>query len=137
MWQPIETAPKDGSFILLATPKGRMADGFWSPVYEVWVWSWPYVMVEPTHWMPLPELPGAHPKPDCGEAGHDEGRCGNRQCLSGAQPATSIPEGWTLVPIEPTPTMVKAGLESSHVLNVHRVLVCYDAMIDAAPEAKP
>ena len=30
-------------------------------------------------------LPGAHPKPDCGEAGHDEGRCGNKQCLSGAQ----------------------------------------------------
>ena len=57
MWQPIETAPKDGSFILLATPKGRIADGFWSLVYGVW--SWPYVMVEPTHWMPLLELPGA------------------------------------------------------------------------------
>ena len=61
MWQPIETAPKDGSFILLATPKGRIADGFWSTVYGVW--SWPYVMVEPTHWMPLPELPGAQPAP--------------------------------------------------------------------------
>ena len=57
MWQPIETAPKDGSFILLATPKGRIADGFWSPVYGVW--SWPYVMIEPTHWMPLPERPNA------------------------------------------------------------------------------
>ena len=54
-WQPIETAPKDGSFILLATPKGRIADGFWSLVYGVW--SWPYVMVEPTHWMPLPTPP--------------------------------------------------------------------------------
>lgn len=51
--------------------------------------------------------------------------------------APSVPDGWKLVPIEPTPTMVKAGLESSHVLNVHRVLACYDAMIDAAPEAKP
>lgn len=61
MWQPIETAPKDGSFILLATPKGRIADGFWSLVYGVW--SWPYVMVEPTHWMPLPELPGAQTQP--------------------------------------------------------------------------
>lgn len=40
--------------------------------------------------------------------------------------------GWKLVPRPPTPTMVKAGLESSHVLNVHRVLACYDAMIDAA-----
>ena len=54
-WQPISTAPKDGSFILLATPKGRIADGFWSLVYGVW--SWPYVMVEPTHWMPLPTPP--------------------------------------------------------------------------------
>lgn len=35
--------------------------------------------------VPLYALPGAHPKPDCGEAGHDEGRCGNKQCLSGAQ----------------------------------------------------
>ena len=54
-WRDIETAPKDGSFILLATPKGRIADGFWSLVYGVW--SWPYVMVEPTHWMPLPTPP--------------------------------------------------------------------------------
>lgn len=45
--------------------------------------------------------------------------------------------GWKLVPRPPTPTMVKAGLESSHVLNVHRVLACYDAMLAAAPEAKP
>jgi hypothetical protein len=61
MWQPIETAPKDGGSILLATPKGRMADGFWSPVYGVW--SWPYVMVEPTHWMPLPGRPSAQGQP--------------------------------------------------------------------------
>lgn len=26
----------------------------------------------------------AQSKPDCGEAGHDEGRCGNVQCLPGA-----------------------------------------------------
>ena len=57
MWQPIETAPKDGSSILLATPKGRIADGFWALTYGVW--SWPYVMVEPTHWMPLPAPPGS------------------------------------------------------------------------------
>ena len=61
MWQPIETAPKGGSSILLATPKGLIADGFWSPVYGVW--SWPYVMVEPTHWMPLPDPPGAQAQP--------------------------------------------------------------------------
>ena len=42
--------------------------------------------------VPLYALPGAHPKPDCGEAGHDEGRCGNKQCLPGAQLAPSVPE---------------------------------------------
>ena len=35
----------------------------------------------------------AQPKPDCGEAGHDESRCGNVQCLPGAA-APSVPEGW-------------------------------------------
>lgn len=50
-WQPIETAPKDGSLILLRSPKGRIADGFWG---HYGVWAWPYVMVEPTEWRPLP-----------------------------------------------------------------------------------
>lgn len=53
-WQPIETAPKDGTWVLLATPKGRIADGCFGN-YGSWVW--PYVMVEPTHWMPLPAPP--------------------------------------------------------------------------------
>ena len=30
------------------------------------------------------------------------------------QPAPSVPDGYKLVPRPPTPTMVKAGLESSH-----------------------
>ena len=53
--QPIETAPKDGTRLLLATPTGKVADGMWSTRYEVW--SWPYVMAEPTHWMPAPPIP--------------------------------------------------------------------------------
>ena len=213
MWQPIETAPKDGSSILLATPKGRIADGFWALTYGVW--SWPYVMVEPTHWMPLPAPPGSQAQStpnavaylDLGVGGYmDIGTDLTDEELATlpkgrhmlgiigtygvdgyvpAQPAPSVPDGWIraidealvvthlgvanasdtyeqakakldslvgfhvdvatdpavnggwkLVPRPPTPTMVKAGLESSHVLNVHRVLACYDAMIDAAPEAK-
>ena len=58
------------------------------------------------------------------------------RAMLAARARMSVPEGWKLVPIEPTPTMITAALESSHVLNVHRVLACYDAMIDAAPEAK-
>lgn len=69
-WQPIETAPKDGTRLLLATPTGKLADGVWSTRYKVW--SWPYVMVEPTHWMPAPPIPlrapNARHKPP-GEAG--------------------------------------------------------------------
>jgi hypothetical protein len=53
-WRPIASAPKDGTSVLLATPSGRLADGMWGN-YKVWVW--PYVMVEPTHWMERPEPP--------------------------------------------------------------------------------
>lgn len=53
-WQPIETAPRDGTVILLADMRGRVANGEFGN-YKVW--SWPYVMVEPTHWMPLPASP--------------------------------------------------------------------------------
>lgn len=50
-WQPIETAPKDGTSILLRSPQGRIADGFWG---QYGAWAWPYVMVEPIEWRPLP-----------------------------------------------------------------------------------
>ena len=135
-------------------------------------------------------LPGAHPKPDCGEAGHDEGRCGNRQCLPGAQPAPSIkdaiiddlqsqfdsegitehdsgdalirlsdaiaavednfvqsaqsvPDGWKLVPIEPTQEMINRvideRLDALAAGKDHTFIDIYKAMLAAAPkpEAKP
>ena len=60
-WQPIETAPKDGTRVLLFFP------GF---VIPVWVGDWhegwrpeygvrtPPIEDDPTHWMPLPAPPG-------------------------------------------------------------------------------
>lgn len=54
-WQPIETAPKDGRRLLLATPSGKISDGIWATTYKVW--AWPYVMCKPTHWSPAPPLP--------------------------------------------------------------------------------
>ena len=53
-----------------------------------------------------------------------------------AQPAPSIPEGWKLVPIEPTSEMVKAcaSAASAYGNSPH---VMWAAMLAAASEAKP
>lgn len=58
-----------------------------------------------------------------------------------AQPAPSIPEGWKLVPIEPTYEMLEAG-EGTFVPTYTGTPVSvpfdvYRAMLAAAPEAKP
>ena len=58
-WMPIDTAPRDGTRVLLATPTGKCADGMFSVRYGVW--SWPYVMAEPTHWMIAPPIPQKAP----------------------------------------------------------------------------
>ena len=61
--------------------------------------------------------------------------------VPGAQPAPSIPEGWKLVPIEPTYEMLEAG-EGALVPTYTDTPVSvpfdvYRAMLEAAPEAKP
>lgn len=57
-WQPIDTAPKDGSQILLAD-RLVAADGYFEPSAnnDKGSWIWPYVLRNPTHWMPLTNLP--------------------------------------------------------------------------------
>lgn len=60
-WQPIETAPKDGTRILMFHPRD---DGDVNIRMAWWVvdrfgghgWSFPS-WSGPTHWMPLPEPP--------------------------------------------------------------------------------
>lgn len=60
MWRPIETAPKDGSSILIIWPRSSadasdyMVVG-WSD--EAWRDHHRAIQCSPTHWMPLPEPP--------------------------------------------------------------------------------
>ncbi len=64
-WQPIETAPKDGTPILLAwggkTRLGKWLDNSKSPIMPWAGWRTPSNETsprgEPAHWMPLPAPP--------------------------------------------------------------------------------
>jgi hypothetical protein len=63
-WQPIGTAPKDGTRVLLATPFG-VELAFWST--SIWIAPGAWVVSlnrsdtetadNPTHWKPVPEMP--------------------------------------------------------------------------------
>jgi hypothetical protein len=62
-WQPIETAPKDGTQVLLCSDGGAVWMGHWvgrSGAYKINGWT-RYNCVdigwEPSNWMPLPEPP--------------------------------------------------------------------------------
>ena len=66
-WQPIETAPKDVKLILLDKIGVCRAPCEWSPAGEIseegfWLWwqaapEYLTEVVDPAHWMPLPEPP--------------------------------------------------------------------------------
>lgn len=70
MWQPIETAPNDGTYILLGSNEGSWVARY-TPVYQsgfVPDNKWQSMMLnhdhmkrhpklKPTHWMPLPTPP--------------------------------------------------------------------------------
>lgn len=68
-WQPIETAPRDGTEILLKIPlqweepQGRIGSGDYVSAYwfDKSIWRnrldhW-IPLYRPTHWMPLPKSP--------------------------------------------------------------------------------
>lgn len=61
-WQPIKTAPKDGTHFLCAS-EGWVSEVYWDAdqkcCYAANTHSTDYVdgAVWPTHWMPLPEPP--------------------------------------------------------------------------------
>jgi hypothetical protein len=72
-WRPIETAPKDGAMILLASAdwvdtgcwrkelNGADDEGWTCFQIESWAYEeYAYCIPDPTHWMPLPEPPAVH-----------------------------------------------------------------------------
>lgn len=63
-WQPIETAPKDGTWVLGWAPGWTVVTMAWCdiPLYPVsdkpyWAQGGAQRAVPATHWMPLPEPP--------------------------------------------------------------------------------
>lgn len=66
-WQPIETAPKDGTEFDAWDRDGRITNVYWSNLQEAWCIDVPYGRAEPqplglpvpTHWRSLPLPPRA------------------------------------------------------------------------------
>lgn len=60
-WQPIATAPKDGTAILLWKANRAIVEGWWSNggSFAMPHWSTPTNLWQPTHWMPKPPAPDA------------------------------------------------------------------------------
>ena len=66
-WQPMETAPKDGT-VVLCWDEFKECDLMWYGIIQQWnepkdILGWMYVATNtechPTHWMPLPKPPAA------------------------------------------------------------------------------
>jgi len=59
-WQPIETAPKDGTEVLLLGrwfSQARIVNGLWNSGDAMHMPHWMGGIHQPTHWMPLPAPP--------------------------------------------------------------------------------
>jgi len=71
MWQPIETAPKDQTFLAVLNCAGQqtICTMRWAVAEEKNSRPDHYVfhVERVTHWMPLPDLPGAQPAPSVPE----------------------------------------------------------------------
>lgn len=75
-WQPIETAPKDiTEFLGVIYRDGVMAKepfiSFWSPTLNKF-------FANPSHWIPIPKLPGALGEPVYGEWCRDPELCAGK-----------------------------------------------------------
>jgi hypothetical protein len=54
-WQPIETAPMDGSWLLICGPMIRPVQAHWNDAAGQWQrYNCLDIGLEPSHWQPLP-----------------------------------------------------------------------------------
>lgn len=60
IWQSIDTAPKDGT-VLLLHENGRVTMGWFDRDEKIWFDEFQGRHIEPSHWMALPEPPCAAP----------------------------------------------------------------------------
>lgn len=166
MWQPIETAPKDQTFLAVLNCAGQQT---------ICTMRWPvaeaknsrpdsktFHVERVTHWMPLPDLPGAQPAPSIPEGwlrAIDEalvvahiGVANESDTYEQAKAkldnligfhvdvATdpAVNGGWRLIPIRPTPEMRNAW-DSSPICEDDDAEFrrAYSEMLAAAPEVKP
>lgn len=58
-WKPIETAPKDGTFVLLWEKHAGLFVGNFRPGWASWLSMPGAYCRQPTHWHPLPAAPEA------------------------------------------------------------------------------
>jgi hypothetical protein len=55
-WQPIETAPKNGTFIWVYDPNSEwQCEAWWDDRFNGW--QCPHEGVAPSHWRPIPAAP--------------------------------------------------------------------------------
>ena len=60
-WQPIASAPKDGTWLLLIGSRWELpCVGQWSYLSNCWQ-DFDNAIADPTHWMPLPAPPEPTP----------------------------------------------------------------------------
>jgi hypothetical protein len=95
-WQPIETAPKDGTPVWLVEDGASMGViiahqfvGAWVPSRKLtaggfWLHVYRNLIGHPTHWMRLPDTPSAFPRDETGERSmrNDLARTGETDAVS-------------------------------------------------------
>lgn len=93
-WQPIETAPKDGTNVLAVGESGLADVLRWSDDWSskrVFCWTDGEYTFKPTHWMPLPAPPGASARTNQeADSSRGDGKCDALTTGSTAQTTTGF-----------------------------------------------